>query len=188
MSGACKAQNGGFRGRRGKVLFYRWCGVFACLCADAERSATRETSPRSPSSSSLSTRLCRWSCAPSTQLSITLRLTCSKKSSWWTTTAMTVSRNWRFSFLLLIWNLCILYSTVFACRGWWEKNTKRVIISFNFVPSNTQKSDIRPREINYIERRQYSEHANIFITSAREVMFSVLFVLIIFWRICWGNI
>lgn len=58
---------------------------------DAGRSATRETFLRSPSSSSLSTRLYLWFCARSTRLSITRRLTCSRRSSWWTTTAMTVS-------------------------------------------------------------------------------------------------
>lgn len=126
-----------FTGRHGEVAFYRRCAVFACLCADAERSATRETSHRSPSSSSLSTRLCLWSCARSTQLSITLLLTCLKKSSWWMTTAMTVSANGKCSFPISKWGkrpstLIFLKTKTCAARIMWElwwSHTKIYIVA-----------------------------------------------------------
>lgn len=146
MSGVCKAQNTGYTGWHVKRFCYMGC-VFACFCADAERSATRETSRRSPSSSSSSTRLCQWSYARSTQLSITRQLTCSKRLSWWTTTAMTVSRNERFpspkfqvmkvttSFTPFDFNLLHLkWNTIFSCRGQWrdtdqQQDERRLIIS-----------------------------------------------------------
>lgn len=119
MSGACKAPNAA-----GFTWWHAWKGfILQMVClrvsprADAERSATRETSPRSPSSSSLSTRLCRWSCARSTRLSITRRLTCSKKSSWWTTTAMTVSAT-----IFRVFRICRYVhhkSAVFALITFW---------------------------------------------------------------------
>lgn len=67
--------------------------LFAICFAGAERYTTRETFLRSRSSSSLWMRRCLSSSALSTQPSITHRPTSSRRSFWWTTTAMKVGRS-----------------------------------------------------------------------------------------------
>lgn len=80
---------------------------------------------RSPWSSSSWTRPCPWSCAPSTASSTTRRLTCSRRSSWWTTTATAVKSPFASeekTMSVIVWGCwtfhsCVLMTLMLSCRA-----------------------------------------------------------------------
>lgn len=72
------------------VNFFVFCFVYICVCAGVNNWRIPKTCRRSLWCLSLWMKLCRWSCALYTAWSITHLLTCSRRSSWWTTTATAV--------------------------------------------------------------------------------------------------